>query len=573
MLAWLRQPGGGSTRLIAWITAVIGGLNLLDALIPREPALIERMEEYVPLEIPQGSQWLQAVVGLTLIFLARGLFRHKRIAWWFAVGAYGLQAATHLALGFDWAYAMLALFMVAWLGSSRAAFTAHTAEPSIRLGLIAVPIAAAVVFGSAFAMLHQVRSELSLVRSELWGGPPARKERRVTPKAIAQGATQLLLTQKTKVLTPQTHRAAATMKIVPIGGPVLALFALVLFLRPVLPHDKPSPADRARVKAMIAAHGLDPLDDFALMEDKHYFFSEDGTCVVVYAPWRDYAVTLADPIGPPDRHPAAMAEFAAFCRRNDWQPTFYEITQAARDALEKLGFVSFRIAEDARIDLTHYKLEGKKFQRHRTALNHAKKHGWQFRWYDPGERIDHGLEAQMKLVSDGWLAAKNGAEMTFDLGAFSSEYIALYGAAVLLNGDGRVEAFSTWMPFAHGRGRSLDLMRCRQTTNVMDANILLAFEHFRAQGVTQISLGNAPLANVDADLGKALAKEEKAVRYVYENFNKIYGYKTLFEFKDKYQPEWRPRYVAYRGTAQLPMIALAIAAVHTPGGLKRYLKS
>jgi lysylphosphatidylglycerol synthetase-like protein (DUF2156 family) len=531
------------------------------------------MEVYVPLEIPAGSQWLQGVGGLALMALARGLARRKHVAWIAAVCAFGILPILHLFRSFDWPYVVISLAMFAWLLACRREFVARSGEPSIRLGLIAIPIAALVIHATAFAMLYQVRREIDPVRNELSAGHHRRKERTIRARTIAQAAAELIFLQSTDTVTPLTKRAAAVMRIIPVGGPTLALFALVVLLRPVLLHDKPGPAARERVRALISHHGTDPLDEFALLPDKHYFFATDGSTVIAFALWRDFAVTLADPIGPATHKRSALVEFITFCRRNDWQPVFYEISQEIRDACETLGFASFKIAEDARIDLDQFKLDGKKFQRHRTALNHAKKYGWQFRWYDPGERIDHGLEAQLRLVSDEWLEAKHGGEMTFDLGAYSPEYIAQFGAAVLINAEGRVEAFSTWQPYDQGRGRSLDLMRCRTTTNVMDANILMALEHFRKQGIARISLGNAPLANIDAALGNPLNREEKAVRYVYENFNKVYGYKSLFEFKDKYQPDWRPRYLAYKGAANLPLIALSLAAVHTPGGLKKYLKS
>jgi lysylphosphatidylglycerol synthetase-like protein (DUF2156 family) len=47
----------------------------------------------------------------------------------------------------------------------------------------------------------------------------------------------------------------------------------------------------------------------------------------------------------------------------------------------------------------------------------------------------------------------------------------------------------------------------------------------------------------------------------------------LFEFKKKYQPQWRGSYLACRSTAKLPWIGYAMVNIHVPGGLWKLLRS
>jgi len=61
------------------------------------------------------------------------------------------------------------------------------------------------------------------------------------------------------------------------------------------------------------------------------------------------------------------------------------------------------------------------------------------------------------------------------------------------------------------------------------------------------------------------------VQFLFENLNRIYRYKSLFEFKRKYRPKWRGRYVAYRRGVQLPLIGLALVRVHAKEGLWKFL--
>jgi lysylphosphatidylglycerol synthetase-like protein (DUF2156 family) len=104
----------------------------------------------------------------------------------------------------------------------------------------------------------------------------------------------------------------------------------------------------------------------------------------------------------------------------------------------------------------------------------------------------------------------------------------------------------------------------------MDFVLVESLLHFRAQAVYDVSLGNAPLANADPEYSPPRG-EEKAVQFLFENLNRVYGYKPLFNFKRKYRPQWHGRYVAYYRGVHLPLVGWALARVHAPGGLWRFL--
>jgi phosphatidylglycerol lysyltransferase len=45
----------------------------------------------------------------------------------------------------------------------------------------------------------------------------------------------------------------------------------------------------------------------------------------------------------------------------------------------------------------------------------------------------------------------------------------------------------------------------------------------------------------------------------------VYGFRSLLAFKAKFQPEYRPLYMAYPDPAALPAIATAIGRAYLPG--------
>jgi len=185
--------------------------------------------------------------------------------------------------------------------------------------------------------------------------------------------------------------------------------------------------------------------------------------------------------------------------------------------------------------------------------------------------FDYGLEAQLKLLSDEWLKKKKGREMTFDIGSFDLTRIRNEGVAAILSAEGKLEAFATWLPYRQGKGRCLDLMRSHpEPKGVMDFLIVESIDRFKNLGVEEVSLGNAPLANADERL---YGREERAVRFLFERFNRYYGYKSLFEFKKKYHPVWEGRYLGFQPNINLLLATVALVRVHLPEGLLRILWS
>jgi lysylphosphatidylglycerol synthetase-like protein (DUF2156 family) len=106
----------------------------------------------------------------------------------------------------------------------------------------------------------------------------------------------------------------------------------------------------------------------------------------------------------------------------------------------------------------------------------------------------------------------------------------------------------------------------------MDFLIVETIDHFKGMGVEEVSLGNAPLANVEED-PEQYGRTDRAIKFLFENFNRYYGYKSLFEFKKKYQPVWQGRYLAFRPNTNLLLVGLALVRVHMPQGLMKILRS
>ncbi len=56
---------------------------------------------------------------------------------------------------------------------------------------------------------------------------------------------------------------------------------------------------------------------------------------------------------------------------------------------------------------------------------------------------------------------------------------------------------------------------------------------------------------------------ERVMHFVYENVNQFYNFKGLHAFKEKFHPEWSPRYLIYGGTANLAQAWLAVTQANS----------
>jgi phosphatidylglycerol lysyltransferase len=545
-----------SIVVLAWAVRIVSVFNIIDALVRYQPKFIFWLGTWVPFEISEGHRIRMFLMSILLLVLASALQRGKRLAWQITIAGLLLAPILHLGRGAVWPQALVNLTLIAFLINQRRYFVVASDTKSIRSALIVCPLLAVGLLAFGTIRLHALHKH-TIGPHDWW--------------SCAQTACELVVVHSSWTQNAITPHSRDLFTVLRMGGTSIALLGLVMILRPVLTRRIALKSDRDRARRILEQHGHEPLDAYALLRDKSYFFAAEGRVAVPYVHSGNMAIALADPIGPRSLRAAAIGEFADYCRRLDWEPVFYEIGDDLMAVYEQAGFAVFKIGEEARLRGDDFSLHGGEFQNLRTACNSARKKGIQFRWYDAARGIDETLEHQLAAISQEWLKAKKAQEMTFDMGSYSLADIRRNGASVAIDATGQAIAFATWRPFAQESGRVLDLMRCLPNKrNVMDFVLVESILHFRALGVKDISLGTAPLANVQKE-GERLIAEEKVVQFLFENLNRIYGYKSLFEFKRKYRPHWQGRYIAYRRGGQLPRLGLALVQVHAPGRIWKFL--
>jgi phosphatidylglycerol lysyltransferase len=174
--------------------------------------------------------------------------------------------------------------------------------------------------------------------------------------------------------------------------------------------------------------------------------------------------------------------------------------------------------------------------------------------------------SELKEISDVWLAAKNTREKGFSLGFFNPDYLKRFPAAVVVN-KGRAVAFANIWPGGKKEELSIDLMRFRQDTppGVMEYLCIEIMLWGKQQGYNWFNLGMAPLAGLE---DRALAPLwNRLGAFVFQHGENFYNFQGLRQYKEKFIPEWRPKYLASPGGLALAQI-LANLATLISGGVK-----
>jgi phosphatidylglycerol lysyltransferase len=174
---------------------------------------------------------------------------------------------------------------------------------------------------------------------------------------------------------------------------------------------------------------------------------------------------------------------------------------------------------------------------------------------------------ELRLVSDNWLESRAAAEKGFSLGFFDEPYMKQFPVAVVTREE-RIQAFATLWPGPQREELSIDLMRYHHDApkGVMEALLSHLLVWGKAEGYRALALGMAPMSGFERSPVAPLWS--RLGTFLYEHGEALYNFQGLRTFKEKFNPDWQPRYLAYPGGLRLPRILADISAL-IAGGYRR----
>jgi phosphatidylglycerol lysyltransferase len=518
----------------------------------------------------------QAGPALLLLLCAYGLRRGRRLAWWLAmvinltVLAVGIRVAytadsapsAHIARLDTWSQlilparesVVLSVVTLMTLLTTRRRFD-QTSDGRAVAKLAATLAAALGVSWGAFLLLGYLLRDGSSTRLE-FGGPT-----QDLPMRFLAGMLFGIRFLPANLVGRLLYAGVFLLFW------IVALSALTAFF---LHTYTPSDADAVARARAILTRGGSTLSYMATWPGNAYWFSADGRAAIAYRAIVGVAVTVGEPYGDPAAFDSAITEFAGFCRHRGLQPCLYSVTARARDVTQRLGWQSVQIAEDNLLPLASLQFSGKKWQGVRAALNKAAREGITAEWWSYPE-MPLELLGQIHQISGKWMADKGLPEMNFMLGGLGELNDPNIRCLIAVGADRKLHAVTSWMPvYDSGRpiGWTIDLMR-RDTEGtvrgVMEFLIATAALTFQQEGARFVSLSGAPLAGINRNnSGGQPCALQRALGMIADTMEPAYGFQSLRQFKDKFQPVYQPLYLTYPDPAALAPIVIAIGCAYLP---------
>ncbi len=518
--------------VLATMTVMVGVMLLLSGMTPWADEATDLLSMHVPLPVVEAAHLFGSITGLVFLFVARGLFHRLDAAWWAALllavvaGVLALPGGVNLGQMFALALFAALLLVTRRHFDRRSRLFEQSFEPlwwCCVVTVLAVSVWMLLFAYQDFEYVHEMWWQFEF-----------------------------------DAHAPRSLRALMAVAVIAFALALGQLFRNAR-VRPAAPSNK----DLERVTTILDQQSSAEAY-LALMGDKQLLFSDAGEAFLMYGQHGGSWIALFDPVGESAQWPELVWRFIELAHAHGGRPAFYQVRPQTLPLYLDAGLNVYKLGEAAQVPLPAFTLEGSRRANLRQAVNRAEREGLQFEVIERAQ-VPAALPA-LRAVSDAWLNEHATQEKRFSLGAYDEAYIARQAVAVVRRA-GAIVAFATLLcPPLHDEA-SIDLMRhlpdCPNGT--MDFLFVRLLLHCQAAGFARFDLGMAPMSGMIAH--PLATRWHRLGRLVFEHGERFYNFRGLRSFKDKFDPQWEPRYLAAPG-GLAPLLALSDTAALISGGLR-----
>lgn len=530
--------------LLALLTTALGIVDVVSALMPERAARLHSLVNIEPLQVAHDASAATIVAGVLLVMLGHGLRRQKRRAWRAAVGLTAATAVLHLLKGLDIGEAVGSLLVCLLLVALQRRFYA-LGDPRTRwrapvtfLGL------AAAGFGIGWLLLAARHGSIV--------GHPSIGDRW---REVGYGLIGISgpLHFKSDGTADLVYVVLASLGAAAVGLPVY------MALRSPQRLSVPTGDDELRLRALLErCDEADSLGYFALRRDKAVIFSASGKAAVSYRVLSGVMLASGDPLGDPEAWPGAISEFMAEAARHAWTPAVIGCSRRGGEVwVREAGLRALELGDEAIVEVDGFTLEGREMRNVRQMVARVERAGYQIDVRRVGD-LPPAEVATINAQAAAWRGAEVERGFSMALGRFGDPADGRC-VVVTCTQEGRLAAVLHFVPWGDD-GLSLDLMRRDRAADpgLNEAMIVAAVKAAPSFGVRRLSLNFAVFRSAleqGARLGAGPISRMWRAALVWAS--RWYQIESLYRFNAKFGPEWRPRFVCYPRSTQLPRIALA----------------
>ncbi len=534
IFGWTRRAGPWMASIVPHVMALLvllsGIVLLVSGATPGVPRRLALLGRLLPEPLLELSHLAGSIAGAALLILARGLQRRLDAAFALASALLAVGAVASLLKGWDYEEAILLTLILFALLASRKRFYRRARLIHEAFSVRWLAAVAAILAGTFW--LGLIAHRHVEYRAELWWHFALHAD------------------------APRFLRASVASVV------VVVLFAAVRLLRPAPPEpEAPTDADIERL-ARILGRSSSTLATLGFLGDKSLMFSASGEAVLLYAVQGRSWIALGDPIGPEKDCAELGWEFRNASDRHAGWAVFYQVGHDMLPLYLDLGLTLSKLGEEARIQLEGFSLEGGARKGLRHTVRKLESEGCSFEVV--GREAVEPILPELRRISNSWLDGKNVREKRFSVGFFHEGYLRRFPIA-LVRLQGRIVAFANVLRSGDLHELSVDLMRFEPDApgGVMEYLLIRLMLHGAAEGYAEFNLGMAPLSGLE---NRALAPLwNRLGAMVYRHGEHFYNFQGLRRFKEKFEPEWVPRYLASPGGIALPAVLTSVATLVAGG--------
>lgn len=271
------------------------------------------------------------------------------------------------------------------------------------------------------------------------------------------------------------------------------------------------------------------------------------------------AMSIGNPVCKAEDLESLTKEYINFCNSKKWKPIFTSVSGDMSDILKKYNYSVLKYGEEAILKLSEYTLAGGSRATLRRNVNRVNKNGVILMEYNPKTERNYALEEEITELSQKWYDNKK-YKMNYSIG--NLDFDNPYDRRFFLTRDenGHLLTFLSFLPYDGGKKYCIDIMHrdINAMTGVMEHAIITVAMKMYSEGISEVSLGIAPLSGIDIS-NPNISRAEKLLNSIFHNMNSGYNFKNLYRFKKKFEPTvWKPRYLVYHNGISLVDLALSI---------------
>jgi phosphatidylglycerol lysyltransferase len=277
---------------------------------------------------------------------------------------------------------------------------------------------------------------------------------------------------------------------------------------------------------------------YALASDKEFIVNDEKDAFIMYAKSKDSWIVLGDPVGRNFSRNELLWKFKEIADKAAVKPAFVAIDGKYAQIYDDVGLDIFDIGQEAKIELKKFNTYKENFKSFHDLEKKIEKAGITYKSLSAG--MFSRYKAEFAEINKQWVGHKHYFEMNFIPGKYDESYMQYIDFSVLEK-DGKVYAFSIFSKTDNKHEISSGIVRYAKSeydlfSYIIFKNIIYAKDN----GYKWFDLGLAYFNRADnsGDAAKYFAK----MFMFAEHFK--YDIASLREFKDKFSPIWRNKYVA-----------------------------